>query len=483
MADATTSFANAPPALICSITPFIRGADVLNLWACGNTWLNETMGKHGGIKLLDLDRYYTYVETARWPLFVARFPALEELRLRIPAFVPIQSDWHSLLQDWPRSIRTLVLGFDGLFIGLNTVKLSTHFPALERLTLGSRSTPSPRFLDHLPNSLKSLSIDSLDEFDALEAAEFAKRLPRHLTSFETTCKLFQVEGMVKALPPGLLTLRLLNIALDKSTVKLLPPNLAELWFTVGVESHGLKMIDKLPRSLRRLLLHGYQRKPQALDCKLLPPQLESLTVEFDVKKVNLGALPRSITFLKFAGLSVPCFSDMAKLPPNLVTLRTAAVEPKKKAAAFQLSQMPRSLTDMRCLSSAEYWNVSDASAQQLPPKLAYFYYLGNGGRITSKIFANLPRSLRELALNFDNVSVPDDDLDALPPNLEELSLVYCEPMGDSCVPHLPKGLRVLHVMGGDNFTSQCLPHLPYNMSHEGFNVHNGELTNELLKRK
>ena len=380
--------------------------------------------------------------------------------MNLPSDVPVPSNWHQLIEDWPRSIRKLELSFDGLFLAFEHLKLSTYFPVLQELSLDSSNSFSLHFLEHLPHSVTSLSVETACSFDA---ADLAERPPRQLLHFKSGSISTDVAAMAKALPSTLTSLNLYNAPFDKKTIKLLPHMLRELWISVVPKKTDLKMLSKLPQSLRILKLFGGPESATPLKCSDLPPQLEVLDLQFNVKKVEMSTLPRTITDLGFQEVSFPATSNLAQLPPKLKKLSISHAIPgqvTQGAASFKLSLLPKSLTYLHIgLIDNASSMLNDDTVRELPPNLTTLFYDCDVD-LSGKCFANLPRSLRSLRLGLYG-PIKDSDVSNLPPHLKMLDLVGCTTLGDTCVPLLPRGLRSLNLgFPGTRFTATCILNLP-----------------------
>lgn len=471
MAETGTRLDSAPLALISAVARFLESHEILNLWACGSKPLNTNMGERGGVTELRLDVLKKNVTAVRYPHFISRFSQLEVLSIRLPQKVILDPKWSQFIKFWPRTIQELYLNFDGLFPAIDMLKLSAYLPILEELTLKSTDSFECNFFKGLPESLASLSLDT----DAIipNPTKMVKSLPRQLAVFKCARYLYDVEKLTPHLPPNLFSLHLISTAYDKQSIKLLPPNLTELSMSCRGDFKSLRWLSNLPQGLVDFNLDGTVVKPVSFDCAILPPGLETLRIDFAVRKVKFETLPRSITSLWLSDVTFSSTTDLCQLPPNLRTLVFWESRPKtvvEGAAALSTAQLPRSLTFLN-LGYSECWNslITNDSAINLPPNLQTLRHFTNDGSLTAESFAKLPRYLRELRLEipteFDDACIGD-----LPRTLTDLELAQCKCLGDVCVPLLPRGLRKFSVRSGKLFTTACIPHVPLSMDPYDFDV-------------
>lgn len=339
----------------------------------------------------------------------------------------------------------------------------------------------------LPQYLTSLEL----KFDSPSAFGFAQiaLLPRTLTSLASNSNFFDWAAIFKAF----------ESATDAQRAALWPPNLNEFfgWATASVDHLAV-----LPPSIRTLGFKLIQDNSESMfvDTSKLPPKLTALIISSDKAISFNGALPSSLTSLKFSSPSTSFPSTLmvresdCALPAGLrllhVNLAFAGGPPHSgwklplvediRCVSFEadrLSLLPRSLLSLEIgeilvsgspevdlsvlptsLTDLIIYEIDSDSNQRLLPSPHSFSKLRNltslrliNLSLTSDYLRYLPKSLRILETGLKNFE--DDDAPFLPTRLVKLRL------------HIRASLRELPSLGEYwPIGSETLPSNPENAS-------------------
>lgn len=309
-------FANVPPDLLRLITILLTGIDITCLYLCGNSALNDALGRRGGV--LEFRAEVAPSTKLCFPTVLYNFAHLQVLHfsLKDTSLLNIRIGPFDVTR-LPRTLQSLKLPFPDTWISffrqlrkegelsghLQPYHLASLFPDLRKIKLHRnrtvRSLCDPRFLAVLPRSIERYFM----------ASTFA------LTE-------------LKSLP---VALQHLEFAFSKATRDWnwehdphLPPNLTRL----SIENCPSPCIlNFLPPYIRRLSL------------SYLPSTLKTM----QTSENNWNLLPRNLEFLEISTPRVT-LAMLDSLPPDLLTLRINSSF-KMDILPEDLRHLPRSLTE------------------------------------------------------------------------------------------------------------------------------------------
>jgi hypothetical protein len=367
-------------------------------------------------------------------------------------------------QPFPPSLRKLNLVAEG-----NRVEsLPSLPPSLESLTYKYpiEADDQPRRASALPPNLKSLV------YEGMNLPGFLLPLPRRLQSL--TLRLSSMRGVLGALPPALRQLKvafkvgvgqsdqligklpasLQEVAVNVSGLanqRLVPPavtflnlqiNADELLPKPSLDLRNLTALRKLDLTVSASFRTPQRFEPMEVE---LPGTLRSLA--YTGGYVRIDSLPSDLESLTILGPSY-------FLPPP-VGLQTRGFEPRRLPGSLKSLYLDSCLatswkglpSSVHSLALSRCPRPSDLPANllsltlyatplplKLPPHLRHLTYYGPWRDLAGR----LPPSLRSLRLG---QQARLEELTALPPQLEELSIP-----GSANVTSLPKSVRILRLL-------------------------------------
>lgn len=516
---------SSPIEVLATITSHLKARGLCRLWFCGNTFLNERLGARGGVTHFALDQdslspqkwpsliahlpHITrlsidnngdpdFTESIPTPLELppqlralelaftgcaqhfcgglahspARFQTLESLKL-ISSSSKIKIKEIEPLRALP-SLSGLTLAF----ISYNGALSDFLFPGLVKVHLYLEHVDTINF--KLPSSLQHFQMRTGSHFTIDGNADFPAGLQSvHIVSrkFRASTKFFaslprnlkhltipteeSLESVLKAVPPFLLTLDLLNFQeqITLEHLKLFPRTITQSNLLMDLlPAINLENADFLPPQLLAL-----KRVPNNLPVlEKLPPGLTSLVCDrFTQDPISNHArriaLPQNLT--EVTSLA-PELLEFCTLPESLVDLQIATgafnaqhargLPRGLKSLIFSsplldcVSLLPSRLTTLHVHSDTVAWTLSTADAMLLPRTLTVLT-LGEILVESAETLSHLPDGLQDLALYLPTLE--NDCLGSLSrTRLKTLTLTVDRDhpgLGDAILTNMPRTLTIL----------------------------------------
>lgn len=312
-----------------------------------------------------------------------------------------------------------------------------HYP------MGNNTILDSHNVQYLPKSLLTLVIPKGCNLDENEDIAL---LPRHLTHLDIGSAAFYKDGSLAQLPSTLTFLKC-HIAtlsrISKMTLEHLPPLLKT--FILHDDEQSIygdisvlpgNFMAQLPRTLTHLSFCA--EKTLTIDqLQQLPPQLQVLCIYRDACLPSVDCLPRTITDLKLPNQNNFTDDQLSQLPPLLKYLN---LNRNREITHVGIQHLPSTLISL----DLPKLSLVDKQIHCLPRNLTHLN-LNDNHQLTSACFVHLPRTL--ISLHLQRIeTIDEDDLQYLPPNLQQLSLPLHIIPGETCISQLPKSLTQLHLL-------------------------------------
>jgi hypothetical protein len=494
-----SSFLAYPTEILQSITRLIHFPDLIRLYTCGCSSLNQKILHNGTTEV-------SFIENTLLPSSF-NFKMLEKLssvtcaQFTLPSagISPFSAypSAHVVYPSLPSSLQTLKLAYPRMNATMTQmVANKLLLPNLTHLRIESNPllplmyliVPSLRILELLtPNPPWEL-IEGLTNLEKLSfimppSLPYVLSLPKTLQTLQFKGDPVQDLSYLGTLPPQLTSLIMMS-KVPNTIFSMLPTSLKELLVQVSYQPDMIKLpptlenlrlhflqfpitsvtprlpLSSLPASLRHLRVDSgrfLELDPNASEASW-PPHLETLHIQLDLTNpIVCQRLPRGLKSLfpivpghgPTPGLLL--LESIKMLPPGLTNLDVEVSYPVECCAA-----LPSTLTILRCEG-----------------------FCGDSRAAISLI----PRSITSLSMIKQTAEHIMEDL---PPKLNHLSLFMDTTFNESMIPLLPRSLTHLSIFSNNSTYGAGLSKLPHGllmliMPQASFSLEIGEIE-QLLPR-
>ena len=351
------------------------------------------------LSLAVVDFRHEYKPTGRFPsdmvfpTLLGRFTRLLSLQLT----VSIHPEFNTIYKvDWSlvsKEIRSLDLQFANAFLEFLEIK---EGPVTDPETMNEDNCRLLSINTMFPK-LETLNIMHGFESKPLKSIDFATKLPSTLVTLICDRNIFFGPEGISYLPRSLetLSLRLAEYKGDwNACAPKFPPSLTALSLD-SVKS--MSVLDYLPNTLQRLhFLYDCVKMDVETDVSKLPPnlvELRSNTSEWTPESIE--KLPRSLTILMCSRTTMEDGSPLVNLPPSLIRLEQQGYF-RKKPEPHMPTRLPRTVIEM-----PSDWAPVPESWSDLPPRLGTICLAASASKATPDQFSSLPKQIKWLTATAD----------------------------------------------------------------------------------